>query len=108
MSYGEWLRTWGLSSLENRRLRWDLIALCSFLRRGCGEGGAGLFSPGSSHRMRGSGSKLCQRRLRVDRRKHFCTERLLKHWNRLAREVVDAPSLAVFKRCSNSALNNMK
>ncbi|KAK4811079.1 hypothetical protein QYF61_016365 [Mycteria americana] len=48
MSYEEWLRTLGLSSLERRWLRGDLIALYSFLRRGSGEGGADLFSLVSS------------------------------------------------------------
>ena len=44
----ERLRTLDLSSLERRRLRGELIALCSFLWRGSGEGGADLFSLGSS------------------------------------------------------------
>ncbi|KAK4824025.1 hypothetical protein QYF61_009616 [Mycteria americana] len=90
--YEEQLRTLGLSILERRRLRVDLIAPYSFLRRGSGEGGADLFS---------------LRRFRLDIRKHFFTERLVKHWNRLPREVVDAPSLSVFKRHLDNALNNM-
>ena len=81
--------------------------LCSSLRRGSGEGGAELFSLGSSDSMCGNGSKLHQGRFRLDIRKHFCTERVVKHWNRLPREVVDAPSLSVFKRHLDYALKNM-
>ena len=106
MSCEEQLRTLGLSSLE-KRLKGDLIVLCSFLRKGSGEGGADLFSLGSSDRMRGNGSKLHQGRFRLDIRKHFFTKRVVKHWTRLPREVVHAPSLSVFKRHLDNALYNM-
>jgi len=96
MSCEEQLRTLGLSSLERRQLRGD-IALCSFLRRASGEGGAELFSVGSSDRMRGNGSKLYQERFRLDIRKRLFTERVVKCWNRLPREVIDNPSLLVFE-----------
>ncbi|KFM04365.1 hypothetical protein AS27_08058, partial [Aptenodytes forsteri] len=52
-----------------------------------------------------NGSKLHQGRFRLDIRKHFFTERVVKHWNRLPRE--DAPSLSVFRRHLDNALNNM-
>ena len=93
--------------MEKRRLKGDLIALCSFLRKGSGEGGAELFSLGSRDRTHRNGSKLHQGRFRLDMRKHFFTERVVKHWNRLPREAVDAPSLSVFERYLDNELNNM-
>jgi len=78
MSYEEWMKTLGLSSLEEKRLRGDLITLYSFLRRGSGEGGLDLFSLGSSDKACRNGSKLCQGRLRLDLRKRFFTERLVR------------------------------
>jgi len=107
MSWEERLRTPGLSRLEKRRLRGDLLALCSFPRRRRGEGGAGLFSLGSGVWMRGNGSKLHQGRFGLDVGRHFCTERVVKHWNRLPRGVVDAPSLPVLKKHLDNALNNL-
>ena len=68
---------------------------------------AGLFSLGSSDRMCGNGSDLRQGRFRLDIWKHFCTERVVKPWNRLPREVVDAPSLSMFKRHLDNALSSM-
>ncbi|KFW00167.1 hypothetical protein N326_04095, partial [Eurypyga helias] len=51
--------------------------------------------------------KLKEGRFRLDIRKKFFTERVVKHWNRLPREAVDAPSLEVFKARLDEALSNL-
>ncbi|KFV09665.1 hypothetical protein N339_05758, partial [Pterocles gutturalis] len=94
LPYEDRLRELGLFSLEKRRLRGDLIAA---YRRD----GETLFSGECN------GYKLKEGKFRLDIRKKFFTVRVVRHWNRLPREVVDAPSLEVFKARLDEALSNL-
>ncbi|KFM08921.1 hypothetical protein AS27_05359, partial [Aptenodytes forsteri] len=54
-----------------------------------------------------NGFKLKDSRFTLDIRKKFFTMRVVRYWNRLPREVVDAPSLEVFKARLDGALSNL-
>lgn len=80
------------------RLREDKIALYNYQKGGCSEGSVHLISQITADRRLSKGLILCQEKFRLDNRKNFFMEGLVRHWNRLLSYVMGLASLKVFKR----------
>ncbi|KAK4828288.1 hypothetical protein QYF61_024953 [Mycteria americana] len=80
---------------------------CKYLKEGCKEEGARLFSVVPSEKTRDSGHKLKHRRFPLNLRKHFLTVRVTEHCHRLPREDVELPSLEICKSHKYMVLANL-
>ncbi|GAB0209969.1 hypothetical protein GRJ2_003462600 [Grus japonensis] len=105
LSNEERLRELSLFRLDKRRL--TLINAYKYLKGGCLEEGARLFSVVPSDRARGNRHKLENRKFQLNTKKNFFTLRVTEHWNRFPREVVESPSLERFKTHLDAILCNM-
>ena len=106
LPYEERLRDLGLFSLEKRRLRGDLINVHKYLKCGRQWDLANLFAVVCGNRTRGNGQKMEHRKFRTNTRKNFFMVRVMEHWNRLPREVVESP-LEIFKAHLDAYLSNL-
>ena len=85
----ERLRELGLFCLEKRKLQEDLIAAFKCLKGACKEDGKKVFSWACCDLTRGNGFKLKEGRFSLDVRKKHFTMKLVRHWTRFPREMVD-------------------
>lgn len=98
LSYDKRVRKLVLLSLEKRMLCGNLIAaLLCYLKGAYKITGEGLFTRAHSDRKRDNGYKPKESRFSLD--EVLASIILVRHWNRLPKEVVDAPSLEVFWLC---------
>ena len=95
-------------SLKKKRLRGDLINAYKNLKGGYQEDKARLFPVVPSDRTRGNRHKLKHRKFCLNMRKNFFPLRVTEHWHRLPREVVDSPSVEIFKTCLDKVLCSLQ
>jgi len=86
-----------LFSLKKKTLTGDLRNAYKYLKGGCQEDGARLFSVVPSDRTRSNKHKLKQTKFHLNMRKNLFPLRVTEPWSRLPSEVVESPSLEIFK-----------
>ncbi|KFO89518.1 hypothetical protein N320_04322, partial [Buceros rhinoceros silvestris] len=91
-----------LFSPKKRRFQGDFLAAFQYLKGACRKDGEELVIRECSDRTRGN-----EGRFRLDVRKKFFTVRLVRHWNRLPREIIYASSLEEFKTKLDEAFSNL-
>jgi len=107
LSYEETLRELGLFSLDNRKIWGHLRATFQYLEGACRKEGENIFSRTCCDRTRNNGFKVREGRFRLGIRRKYFMIRVMKHWNRLPRGVVEAPSQETFKVRLDGALSNL-
>ena len=98
LPYDQRLTEVGLWSLEDRRLRADLIEVYKIIHGLSSVSFQSFFEFCHHDRTRGHTLKLHKHSVRTDLRQHFFTERIINVWNKLDEDTVSASSLNSFKR----------
>lgn len=98
LSYSDRLKALKLWTLEERRIRADLIEVYKMLNGLSDVSFRSMFTLDLSKRTRGHSYKLIKSRFNTDLRQHFFSDRVIKFWNSLEDSTVSAPSLNCFKQ----------
>jgi len=104
---GQRLRELGLFSLENRRLRGNLMTMFQHLKGGYKQDRCSLFTRSRMEKTKSNRYKLLLGRFLWDMRGKFFTVRTISHCKHLPREMVDSPMLDTFKIWVDQVLGNI-
>ena len=105
MCYSDRLKALNLTTLENRRIRGDLIQVFRIIKGFDKVAADNLFSVSHSSRTRGHTLKLAKSKVRLDSRKYFFTQRVVTNWNKLPEHVIAAKTVCDFKIRLDQHLN---
>lgn len=97
----------GFFSLQKRRLWKDLLETFQHPKRACKKAGEGLLTRACRDRTRANGFKIKEGMFRLAIRKTFFTVRMVRHWNKLFREAVDAQFLEMVKARLEGSLSSL-
>ena len=96
-AYEERLKKLNLFSLEKRRLRGDLIQVFKYLNRFNNVDHGNMLELHTNQRTRNNGRPLKEKRCHTDIGRRFFSNRVVRHWNKLPAEVVNAKTISTFK-----------
>ena len=97
LSYPERLRRLKMTTLEQRRLRGDVIETYKIVTGREKVKITDFFSlSNTGYCLRGHKFKLSQNRSRLELRKNFFSQRVVRRWNGLPAHVVESPSVNAF------------
>ena len=100
LSYEKRLKKLDMPTLAYRRLRGDMIEVFKMLTNNSGYDQSvttNLLTREGHNRTRGHALKLKMNKSRTSLRKHFFTQRVVKEWNNLPREVIESVNTTTFK-----------
>ena len=97
LCYEERLRVTGLMTLEDRRIRGDMIEVFKILKGVNKNDSGSWFQLVNNNRTRGHSLKIAKKRSRLDIRKNSFSQRVINDWNSLPEEVIEASSVNSFK-----------
>ena len=97
-----------LTSLGKSQLRVDLINVNEYLQGGERQmDEARIFLVVCGNRTRSNSLKLEHRKFRTNMWKKFFMAKLMEHWNRLSKEVVESPSMETFRTHLDACLSDL-